>query len=162
MSESHGRRLREHVASHAMTRFLGVYDVYSAALVASRFEGIFVSGFGLAASTYGLPDIGFITWTDMLDFVGRVRMVVPETMVLVDVDDGYVDTDTAVLVTRRLERIGASGIVLEDQQRPRRLVWTAGAVLLEAWSRLLGTWDLLVRRKNPVVWDVARTTKKLD
>ena len=33
---------------------------------------------------------------------------------------------------------------------------------VQAWSRLLGAWDLSVRRRNPVVWDVARTTKKLD
>ncbi len=48
------------------------------------------------------------------------------------------------------------------RHQPARPVWTAGAVLLEGWSRLLGTWDLWVRKQNPVIWDVARTTKKLD
>jgi len=48
------------------------------------------------------------------------------------------------------------------RQRPRRMAWTTGAVLLELWSRLLGAWDFSVRGHNPVIWDMARTTKKLD
>lgn len=48
------------------------------------------------------------------------------------------------------------------RQRPSRMVWTIGAVLLEVWSRLLGTWDLVVLKRNPVVWKMARTTKRLD
>jgi len=50
----------------------------------------------------------------------------------------------------------------DDWRGPRRLLWTAGAVLLEGWSRLLGIWDLSVRRRNPVIWETARTTKRLD
>ena len=114
-----------------MTRFIGIYDVFSASLVASRFEGIFVSGFGMAASSYGLPDVGFITWTDMLEYVGRVRTVVPETMILVDIDDGYVDTEVAAHVTSRLEAIGASGVIMEDQRRPRRCGHVDGKQVLE-------------------------------
>src|SRR2546430_12451465 len=39
-----------------MTCFLGVYDVFSASLAARYYDVIFVSGFGFAASHYGLPD----------------------------------------------------------------------------------------------------------
>jgi len=129
--QSHGRRLREHVATHDMTRFMGIYDVFSAGLAARRFEGIFVSGFGMAASTYGLPDVGFITWTDMLDYVGRVRTVTPDTMILVDIDDGYVDSEVAAHVATRLEAIGASGVIMEDQKRPRRCGHVEGKQILE-------------------------------
>lgn len=138
-----------------MTRFVGVYDVFSAGLVASRFEGIFVSGFGMAASTYGLPDVGFITWTDMLDYVGRVRAVVPETMMLVDIDDGYVDIEVAAHVTRRLEEIGASGVVMEDQQRPRRCGHVEGKQILELDAFLAKLERVLAARDDLFV--VART-----
>ena len=128
---SHGRRLREHVEAHEMTRFMGIYDVFSAGLAARRFEGIFVSGFGMAASTYGLPDVGFITWTDMLEYVGRVRTVAPDTMIIVDIDDGYVDVEVAAHVASRLETIGASGVIMEDQRRPRRCGHVNGKQVLE-------------------------------
>ncbi len=130
-ARSHGRRLRDHVAEHDMTRFMGIYDVFSASLVARRFEGIFVSGFGMAASAYGLPDVGFITWTDMLEYVGRVRTVAPDTLLLVDIDDGYVDAEVAAHVASRLEAIGASGVVMEDQRRPRRCGHVDGKQVLE-------------------------------
>jgi cellulose synthase/poly-beta-1,6-N-acetylglucosamine synthase-like glycosyltransferase len=53
-------------------------------------------------------------------------------------------------------------VLAAHRQQPRRIGWTCGAVLLEGWSRLLGAWDLLVLKRNPVIWDMARTTKKLD
>lgn len=134
---------------------MGIYDVFSASLAANRFEGIFVSGFGMAASTYGLPDVGFITWTDMLDYVGRVRAVVPETMILVDIDDGYVDIDVAAHVTRRLEAIGASGVILEDQKRPRRCGHLAGKQTLELDAFLEKLDRVLAARDDLFV--VART-----
>ena len=152
---SHGRRLRDHVATHDMTRFMGIYDVFSAGLAARRFEGIFVSGFGMAASTYGLPDVGFITWTDMLDHVGRVRAVTPDTMILVDIDDGYVDLEVAAHVTSRLEAIGASGVILEDQKRPRRCGHLEGKQILDLESYLAKLERVLSARDDLFV--VART-----
>lgn len=44
--------------------FIGIFDLFSASLAADRFEALFLSGFGLAASAYGLPDIGFLGWGD--------------------------------------------------------------------------------------------------
>lgn len=46
--------------------------------------------------------------------------------------------------------------------RPRELGWTAGAVLLEAWARLLGRYDYSVRKRNPFIWEIASSTKKLE
>jgi 2-methylisocitrate lyase-like PEP mutase family enzyme len=124
------------VVSHAQRHgpaipFLGVYDVFSAALAARHSEALFVSGFGFAASHYGLPDIGFITWTDMLDFVRRLRTVLPAHHLLVDIDDGYGDPAIACHVVGELERAGASGVVLEDQKRPRRCGHFDGKQLME-------------------------------
>ncbi|MEV5750377.1 hypothetical protein AB0L00_21375 [Actinoallomurus sp. NPDC052308] len=36
-------------------------------------------GFGFAASYYGLPDIGFIAWPDLVGFVQRLRPAFPPT-----------------------------------------------------------------------------------
>ena len=114
-----GGRWREQLRQKPITPFIGVYDVFSAALVARHFDALFVSGFSFAASHHGLPDIGFIAWPEILDFVQRIRAIVPHHHLLVDIDDGYCDTEVACHVTRSLEKIGASGIVLEDQSRPR-------------------------------------------
>ncbi|MCS0638392.1 isocitrate lyase/PEP mutase family protein [Streptomyces sp. LP05-1] len=115
-----GAALRSAAAAPGTTPLIGVYDMYSATLAARHYDGLFVSGFGFAASYYGLPDIGFIAWPDMVDFTERLRGALPRHHLLVDIDDGYVDHEVACHVVRRLERIGASGVVMEDQSRPRR------------------------------------------
>ncbi|MFJ3699291.1 oxaloacetate decarboxylase [Streptomyces sp. NPDC090052] len=126
----HGNALRDAIGAAGTTPLIGVYDMYSASIAASHYDGMFVSGFGFAASHYGLPDIGFIAWPDMLAFVERLRGAFPAHHLLVDVDDGYGDPEVACHVVRRLERVGASGVILEDQKRPRRCGHVAGKQIL--------------------------------
>jgi len=47
-------------------------------------------------------------------FVQRVRAVLPDHHLLVDIDDGYGDTEVACHVVSLLESAGASGVILED------------------------------------------------
>ncbi len=117
---NYGIALKKAIQSSEIASLVGVYDMFSASVAARHFDGFFVSGFGFAASYYGLPDIGFIAWPDMVDFVQRLRLIFPAHHLLVDIDDGYVDPEVAAHVVANLERIGASGVIIEDQQRPRR------------------------------------------
>src|SRR5262249_16470384 len=66
------------------------------------------------------PDIGFIAWPDILAFVQRLRTILPSHQLLVDIDDGYCDTEIACHVVSVLESLGAFGVILEDQKRPRK------------------------------------------
>ncbi|MFJ5797157.1 isocitrate lyase/PEP mutase family protein [Streptomyces decoyicus] len=126
----YGQALRDEIAAEGATPLIGVHDMYSASIAAAHYNGFFVSGFGFAASYYGLPDIGFIAWPDMAAFVERLRGAFPRHHLLVDIDDGYVDPEVACHVVRRLERSGASGVILEDQKRPRRCGHADGKLLL--------------------------------
>lgn len=125
-----GRHLRQVIAEGRTIAFIGVYDVFSASLAARRYGALFLSGFSFAASYYGLPDVGFIAWSDLVAFVHRVRTLLPRCHLLVDIDDGYGDPEVACHVVRLLEAAGASGVVLEDQQRPRRCGHLDGKQLL--------------------------------
>ncbi|MFF1914640.1 oxaloacetate decarboxylase [Streptomyces sp. NPDC058239] len=151
----YGSALREEVRSPGTTPLIGIYDMYSASVAARHYDGFFVSGFGFAASHYGLPDIGFIAWPDMVAFVERLRPAFPSHHLLVDIDDGYVDPEVACHVVRRLERIGASGVVLEDQKRPRRCGHADGKQVLPLEEYLEKLNLVLESRQDLVV--VART-----
>lgn len=135
--------------------FIGVYDVFSASVAARHYDALFVSGFGFAASYYGLPDVGFITWTDMAAFVRRLRTVLPHHHLLVDIDDGYCDVEVAAHAVSVLEAAGASGVVLEDQRRPRRCGHYNGKVLMEVEGYVEKLERVLSTRQDLVV--VART-----
>ncbi|WP_181807505.1 isocitrate lyase/PEP mutase family protein [Streptomyces shenzhenensis] len=152
---TYGKKLREQIAGPGTTPLIGVYDMYSASIAAKHYDGMFVSGFGFAASHYGLPDIGFIAWPDMVAFVQRLRGAFPHHHLLVDIDDGYVDPEVACHVVEGLERIGASGVILEDQKRPRRCGHADGKQVLPLEEYLDKLEKVLQTRRDLVV--VART-----
>jgi 2-methylisocitrate lyase-like PEP mutase family enzyme len=147
--------LQQAVIKKEIIPFIGVYDVFSASIAGKYFDGIFLSGFSFAASFYGLPDIGFISWSDIVAFAQRVKTILPKHHILVDIDDGYVDTEVACHVVSLLESIGVSGIIIEDQKRPRRCGHFEGKLLLEVEEFLAKLKRVLGTRKDLFV--VART-----
>ena len=103
----------------------------------------------------GLPDIGFIAWPDMVSFVQRLRLAFPQQHLLVDIDDGYVDPEVACHVVEHLERTGASGVILEDQKRPRRCGHVTGKQILPI-EEYLEKLNLVLQTRSELVV-VART-----
>ena len=98
--------------------FLGIYDLFSARLVARRFDTLFVSGFGFSAGAYLSPDMGYVAWNDLLTLVQRLRHTFPHHHLL------------AAHVSHAMERVGASGLVLEDQRRSQRCGHLQGKEIL--------------------------------
>src|ERR1700693_2762337 len=146
---------RQIIAAGDMMPFIGVYDAFSASVAARYSPGLFVRGFGFAASYYGLPDIGFIAWTDIVAFVQRLRTILPNHHLLVDIDDGYCDTEIACHVVTVLEGLGAWGVVLEDQKRPRKCGHFDGKQILDLDDYLVKLRRVLEVRNKLFV--VART-----
>lgn len=155
MNQSGGRGLRARISGGGIVPFIGVYDVFSASLAARHYDTLFLSGFSFAASHYGLPDIGFIAWSDLVAFVHRVRALLPHAHLLVDIDDGYGDPEVACHVVSLLESAGASGVILEDQQRPRRCGHLDGKQILPLDEYVAKLRRVLDTRREMVV--VART-----
>jgi 2-methylisocitrate lyase-like PEP mutase family enzyme len=147
--------MRAAVQEREIMSFIGAYDVFSASLAARHFDALFLSGFGFAASHYGLPDVGFITWSEMVYYVQRIRTCLPDLHILVDIDDGYCDEEVACHVASVLETSGASGVVLEDQSRPRRCGHFDGKQIMDLDGYLSKLKRVLATRRDLFV--VART-----
>ncbi len=99
---------------------LGVFDSLTA-LVAEQagFEVAFVSGSAVAYSQLARPDIGLITLTEMAFALDRIRDRV-DIDLFVDADSGFGSAFNVQRTVRTLERAGASGIQLEDQENTKR------------------------------------------
>jgi poly-beta-1,6-N-acetyl-D-glucosamine synthase len=65
------------------------------------------------------------------------------------------------LTTRLLARRRFAYALRYARHHVVRTAFAFGAVGMEAVGWTLGGWDFYVRRRNPYVWDVARTTKRL-
>ncbi len=155
MNKKSSNHLSQKINNNEIVPFIGVYDVFSASIAGKYFDGIFVSGFSFAASFYGLPDIGFISWSDIVAFSQRVKTILPNHSIIVDIDDGYVDTEVACHVVSLLESMGITGVIIEDQKRPRKCGHFDGKQLLEIDEFLIKLKQILATRKNLFV--IART-----
>ena len=114
----------------------GVWDAWSALLAAQAgFEVLFVSGFAVAGTLLGRPDVGVLTQTEMAEAAGRVCASVPGAAVVVDADTGYGDAVNTVRTVELWEAAGAAGMFVEDQVWPKRCGHMAGkqVVAREDW-----------------------------
>ncbi|HKA29990.1 MAG TPA: isocitrate lyase/phosphoenolpyruvate mutase family protein [Candidatus Binatia bacterium] len=98
----------------------GVYDALSARLAAAAgFRAIFLSGFAMAATRLGRPDIGLLTQTEVLD-TARLVCAASPCPVVVDIDTGWGGPLNVERTVAELLRLGAAGCFLEDQEWPKR------------------------------------------
>lgn len=150
-----GNEFRRRLRQKRLLALIGVYDVFSAKIVAERFEGVFCSGYSYAASAYGLPDVGYVNWRDMADFATKIRHGIPTTHILVDVDDGFGDEVVASNTIRILESNGLSAVMMEDQKRPRRCGHFEGKEILPVEEYLTKLSTVIETRRS--IFVIART-----
>lgn len=151
------QKLRDLLRAPGVIRSLGAHDVFTARLVeAAGLETVFLGGFGTSASMLGLPDVGFITLSEMADAVRRMalRVSIP---VVADGDTGHGDLHNVARTVREFERAGAAGVLLEDQVTPKRCGHFQGKQLISADEMILKYKVALEARRDPNFVIIART-----
>lgn len=104
----------------------GVWDALSARIAErAGFRALFLSGFAVSVARFGLPDVGLVTQTEMLEAARQVCAAV-RTPVIVDADTGYGGPANVERTVEALLRAGAAGCFLEDQAWPKRCGHLAG------------------------------------
>ncbi len=110
----------------------GVYDVLSARLAAQAgFPAVVLTGYGVSASLLGEPDFGLLTQSEVLDTARRIRAGV-DVGLIVDGDTGYGGPLNVQRMVRDLIQMGARGVILEDQQWPKRCGHMGGKAVIGA------------------------------
>ncbi|HEY1979427.1 MAG TPA: isocitrate lyase/PEP mutase family protein [Xanthobacteraceae bacterium] len=105
----------------------GVYDALSARLAArAGARAIYMSGFGIAGASWGVPDIGLIGPEAMAERAATIVGAATPVPLIADGDNGYGGPANVARLVRAYERGGASAIQLEDQVSPKRCGHMAG------------------------------------
>lgn len=126
------KRLRQLVAEGPAVVVPGVIDAMWARLCERRgFGAVYVTGAGVSNSYLGLADVGLVSFAEMLDRVERIVEAV-SVPVIVDMDTGYGGLISISRATALMERAGASGLQIEDQQIPKRCGHFDGQTLVSA------------------------------
>ena len=135
----------------------GVYDALTAKIAEQvGFEAIFQTGYGTSASLLALPDFGFLSITETVENARRITRAV-DIPLIVDVDTGYGNPLTVSKLVNDLQRIGASGIFLEDQVWPKRCGHMRGKEVIAADEYIQKLRAALAASANKEFTIVART-----
>ena len=111
--------------------FVGVFDTLSAKLAQQvGFPMAFVSGYSVAATDIGEPDMGLLTQTEITDRARRICASV-EIPIIVDADTGYGNPLNVHRTVRELIAAGAAGCFLEDQLWPKKCGHMRGKRVIE-------------------------------
>lgn len=114
------RRLRRLLESPGIIVVPGVYDCLGARLAQrAGFSCLFTTGFGISGSRLGLPDMGYMTATEMLSSVASIAESVDIPLVA-DIDTGYGNPLNVIRTVRELVRMDVAGFILEDQEWPKK------------------------------------------
>ena len=97
-----------------------VGDALTARLAAMEgYKAVLVSGNAGTAVQLGLPDLGLMTMSEHAQNASRIAGA-SGLPVIVDADTGYGNPINVRRTVSEFERIGAAGIVIEDQVSPKR------------------------------------------
>jgi methylisocitrate lyase len=111
--------------------FPGVYDTLSAKLAErAGFPLSFISGYSVAATAIGEPDLGLLTQTEIVERARHVCRSV-NIPIIVDADTGYGNPLNVIRTVRELIDAGAAGCFLEDQEWPKKCGHMRGKRVIE-------------------------------
>jgi len=133
---SHARQLRAQLAAPGPIIAPGCFDGLTALLIEQAgFGCAYLSGASIAFTRLGRPDIGLTTMTEVANVVSNIRERI-EIPLIVDGDTGFGNALNVKRTVRLFERMGASGIQLEDQTLPKRCGHLDGKTLVPVGEML--------------------------
>ncbi len=119
--KSPGMKFREAMRKESPLQIVGTINANHALLAQQAgFNGIYLSGGGVAAGSLGIPDLGITTLEDVLIDVQRITNVC-DLPLMVDVDTGFGPSAFNVARTvKSLIKAGAAALHIEDQVGAKR------------------------------------------
>ena len=94
---------------------VGTVNAYSSVLAKKNgVKAIYLSGSGVAAASFGLPDLGFTKLEDVVEDARRITSAC-DLPLLVDVDTGFGSLNSIQKTVKMMEKENVAAIHIEDQ-----------------------------------------------
>ena len=144
MKLNNAEELRKLLNSKNFITIPACFDALSAKLIEQEgFDVNFMSGFAASVSRIGEPDLGVMTFTEVLDQVSNIcdATTIP---VIGDGDTGYGNAINIHRTVKSFAKVGCAGILIEDQLSPKRCGHTPGKEVVsreEAFDRIRAAVD---------------------
>ena len=151
-------KLREVLKEKKFIPVPSCFDTLSAKLIEqANFDVTFMSGFAASASRIGSPDLGLMTFSEVLDQANNICNAI-EIPMIVDGDTGYGNAMNVRRTLKECSKSGCAGILIEDQLAPKRCGHTPGKDVVgrdEAFDRIRAANDM--RNEGYDILIMART-----
>lgn len=123
-------RLRQLLAEDRLVLSPCCYDALSARMIEQAgFEMSFMSGFAASASRIAMPDLGLMSYGEVLDHTRNIAEATSLPFVA-DGDTGYGNAMNVIRTVKGLGRAGAAAVMIEDQVVPKRCGHTPGKAVV--------------------------------
>ena len=117
---SPGKKFRQALVENNPLVIPGAINAYSAILAEqSGHKALYLSGGGVAAASYGIPDLGITTMEDVLIDVRRISNA-SSLPLLVDMDTGWGGAFNISRTIKEMIDAGAGAVHMEDQISQKR------------------------------------------
>ena len=117
---SSGTKFRKALAENNPLIIPGAINAYSAILAEkSGHKALYLSGGGVAAASYGIPDLGITSMEDVLIDVKRITDA-SSLPLLVDIDTGWGGAFNISRTIKEMIQAGAAAVHIEDQISQKR------------------------------------------
>ena len=117
---SSGLKFRKALKENSPLIIPGAINAYSAILAEkSGHQALYLSGGGVAAASYGIPDLGISSLEDVLIDVKRITNA-SSLPLLVDIDTGWGGAFNISRTIKEMIQAGAAAVHIEDQVSQKR------------------------------------------
>ena len=151
-------KLRELISSGVFLPMPCCFDALSGKMIEQAgFNLTFMSGFAASASRIGAPDLGLMSYGEVVD---HARNITDATSIplIADGDTGYGNAMNVIRTVSGLAKAGCAGVLIEDQLAPKRCGHTPGKEVVgreEAFDRIKAAVD--ARENGDDILVMART-----
>ncbi|MEL7259587.1 MAG: isocitrate lyase/PEP mutase family protein [Pseudomonadota bacterium] len=143
------------------------FDALSAKLIAQEgYELTFMSGFAASASRIGAPDLGLMSYGEVLDQARNITDAI-DIPLIGDGDTGYGNAMNVRRTVTGFAKAGCASVMIEDQLAPKRCGHTPGKAVVardEAFDRIRAAVDAreALREDGGDILILARTDARHD
>ena len=153
-------RLRKLLADPGIIAMPCSYDSLTAKLIEKTgYSVVGVTGAGVCAAVLGVPDVGLMTMTEVLN---QTKNIVNATSlpVICDCDNGYGGPVNVMRTVREFEEAGVAGFWIEDQIFPKRCGHFEGKKIVSREEMITKIEAAAETRRDPDLVIIARTDAK--
>ncbi|HMP90221.1 MAG TPA: methylisocitrate lyase [Kiritimatiellia bacterium] len=152
-----GQNFRDALAREKPLRIVGAINAFCARQAErAGFHALYVSGAGVANSSFGLPDLGFTTLDQVAEDVRRIAGATTLPL-LVDIDTGWEEDLFTGRTMRVMHEAGAAAVHMEDQVSMKRCGHRPGKALVSTGEMVDRVKAAVQSKPDPAMVLMART-----